>query len=242
MFKLHSAFSQCFPGVLGIQKRLSAVNENDRKIRDLLNQLPPELTIPPNYNPSIGETPLEITRRYAIACITQSHFITLHRPYRSVSESSKEVAITAAFALAQYQSHIIALAPTLEPFAWFIEEFLDGHLFRGVAFLGSHFTREPDNPLTGTVVRYINICTEQAKLKSLRKRDYAKSYGVLRAIQATFDENQILPEPVEPSPTNDLSVEGPSDGWGMDEILTESGFRWDEYLVDMVLDTNQETM
>ena len=242
MFKLHSAFSQCFPGVLGIQKRLSAVNENDQKIRDLLNQLPPELTIPPDYIPTIGESPLEIIRRYTIACITQGHFITLHRPYRSVSEFSKEAAITAAFTLAQYQSHIVSLAPKLEPFAWFIEEFLDAHLLRGVAFLGSHFTHEPDNPLTGTVVRQINICTEQAKLKSLRKRDYAKAYGVLRAIQATFEQKQILPEPVELSLTNDISVEGSSDGWGMDEILTESGFRWDEYLVDMVLDTNQEAM
>lgn len=242
MFKLHSAFSQCFPGVLGIQKRLSAVNENDKKIRDLLSQLPPELTIPPNYIPTIGESPLEIIRRYTIACIVQGHFITLHRPYRSISGSSEEAVMRAAYTLAQYQSHITALSATLEPFAWFIEEFLDAHLVRAVALLGSHFTREPDNPFAHTVVRQVAICTEQARLKSLRKRDYVITHRVLRAIQAALDEKQILPEPVEASPTNDLSPEGSSNGWGMDEVLTESEFKWDEYLVDMDLDTNQDAI
>jgi len=161
-----------------------------------------------------------------------------------MSEFSKDAALKAAHTLAQYQSHIITLASTLEPFAWFIEEFLDAHLLRGVAFLGAYFTREPENPLTGTIVRQVGICTEQAKLKSLRKRDYAKAYGVLRAIQATFAENHILPEPVveRNSPRDDVSREGSSDGWGMDEVLMESGFRWDEYLVDMVLDTNQDAL
>ena len=244
MFKLHAAFSASFPGVLGIQKSLSAVRNNDQKIRDLLNQVPPHLSLPPNYIPTVGETSLEIIRRYTIACITQSHFVTLHRPYRSVSPFSKDAALTAAWKLCQYQSRIMALSLVLEPFKWFIEEFLDPHIFRAVAFLGCNLTREPENPNAGTIVRQVGICAEQAKLNSIRKNDCVKAYGVLRAIQATLAEKQILPEPVETPPhaTTDLLVGVSADGWGMEEVLTESMFRWDEYLVDMVLDTNQDAI
>jgi hypothetical protein len=31
-------------------------------------------------------------------------------------------------------------------------------------------------------------------------------------------------------------------GWGTAEILTESMFRWDEYMVDMVLNTDENAM
>ena len=241
MFKLHAAFSASFPGVLGIQKSLSAVLNNDKKIHDLLSQLPPELCLPKNYIPAVRETALDVIRRYTIACITQGHFMTLHRPYRSFSPFSKEAVLTAARNLAQFQSHIISLSPVLEPFEWFIEEFLDPHIFCAVAFLGCNLIHEPENPLAGTIVRQVEVCSEQAKRKSLRKRTCGKAYGALRAIQTTFAEKQILPEPVEITPaTTDSSVE--ADGWGMEEGLTEPMFQWDEYLVDMVLDTNQDAI
>jgi hypothetical protein len=244
MFKLHAAFSASFPGVHGTQKSLSAVHNNDLKIQDILHELPPELSLPINYIPAVGETALEIIRRYTIACIVQGHFITLHRPYRSMSPFSKHAALTAAQNLAQYQSHIDALSPVLEPFEWFIEEFLDSHMFRAVAFLGCDLSHETENPLAGTIVRQVEVCSEQAKLKSLRKRDFVKTYGVLRAIQATFADKQILPEPIEITPlaTTDSSAEGSADGWGMEEVLTEPMFRWDEYLVDMESDTNQDAI
>ena len=244
MFKLHAAFSASFPGVLGIQKSLSAVRKNDQKIRDLLKQLPPELSLPKNYIPAVGETSLEILRRYTIACITQGHFITLHRPYRSISPFSKDALLTAAWNLSQYQSHLVALSPVLEPFEWFIEEFLYSHIFLAVAFLGSNLTSEPENPLAGAIMRQVEVCLEQAKIKSLRRKYYTKVYGVFRAIQATFAVKQILPEPAETTPpaTTNSSLEGSADGWGMEDVLTESGFRWDEYLVDMVLDLNQEAI
>jgi hypothetical protein len=169
--------------------------------------------------------------------------MTLHRPYRSFSQFSKEAALAAARNLAQYQSDIISLSPVLEPFEWFIEEFLDPHIFCAVAFLGCNLIREPENPFAGTIVRQVEVCSEQAKRKSFRRRACGKVYGVLRTIQTTFAEKQILPEPVEiTSATTDPTVEDTADGWGMEEGLTEPLFRWDEYLVDMVLDTNQDAI
>ena len=241
MFKLQAAFSESFPGVLGIQKKLSTVQINDQKIRILLDQLPPELSLPQNYRPAPGETALEIIRRYTIACLTQGHFITLHRPYRSLLDFSKEAVLTAAENLAQYQTNLLSLSPILEPFEWFIEEFLDPHIFRGVAFLGSNLTLGPENPLAATIMGQVELSAEQAKRKSLRRKGYAKTYGALRAIEATLAEKLILPEPAATPSSTGLFTGGSLDGWGGEDVLMESGFRWDEFLVDMVLDTNEDT-
>jgi hypothetical protein len=230
---------------VGIQKSLSAVQKNDQKIRDFLNRLPPELSLPPEYIPALDESPLDILRRYTVACIAHGYFITLHRPYMSVSESSKDSAVEAAWTLASFQSQLIALSPILEQFAWFIEEFLDPHIVRGIALLGSRLTREPENPLAATIITLVQTCAEQGKVKSLRKRDFAKVYAVCRALLMTYVDMGLIRAGSESgSGSTDPSMESSPDGngWGMEDVLMESEFKWDEYLVDMVLDSNQQVI
>ena len=242
MFKLHAAFSSSFPGVLGLHKSIAAVKQVDEKIHRLLANLPPELTLPPNYIPAANESAIEVLRRYYIAVVTQGHFITLHRPYRSISEYSKDASLTAAWVLTSYQSQIISLSNMLEPYAWFTEEFMDTHLIRGVALLGGTLTREPDHPFAATIVNAVKTCLEETKAKASRKRDQRKAHGIFLSIQATLEEKQLAPSVLLPSPQMNQSEasENSGEGWGMEDILMEPQYRWDEYLVDMVLDSNAQ--
>lgn len=221
---------------------MAAVKQADQKIRNLLADLPPELTLPPNYIPAVGESPIEILRRYYIAVVTQGHFITLHRPYRSISEYSRDASVTAAWLAASYQSQLINLSDVLEPFAWFIEEFMDTHIIRGVALMGGTLIRQPDHPYAATIVNAVQTSANETKAKALRKRDQAKAHGIFVAIQATLVEKGLVPAVPESSPPADLfeNSENGGEGWGMEDVLTESQFRWDEYLVDMVLDSNPQ--
>jgi len=221
---------------------MAAVKQADQKIRSLLADLPPELTLPPNYIPAVAETPIEILRRFYIAVVTQGHFITLHRPYRSISEYSKDASVNAAWLAASYQSQIMNLSDVLEPFAWFIEEFMDTHIVRGVALMGGTLIRQPDHPYAATIVNAVQTSANETKAKALRKRDQGKAHGVFVAIQATLVERGLVPAVSEPSPPADLSEnsENGGEGWGMEDVLMESQFRWDEYLVDMVLDSNRQ--
>jgi len=242
IFKLHAAFSTCFPGVLGLHKSIAAIKQADEKIRNLVADLPQELTLPPNYIPAVGETPIQILRRYYIAVVTQGHFITLHRPYRSISEYSKDASITAAWLTTSYQTQLMNLSNVLEPFAWFIEEFMDTHIIRGVALMGGTLIREPDHPYAGTIVNAIQTAANETKAKALRKKDQGKAYGIFAAIQATLAEKGMVSAVSGSSPQADLSEtsENGGEGWGMEDVLMESQFRWDEYLVDMVLDSNPQ--
>lgn len=221
---------------------MAAVKQADQKIRNLLADLPPELTLPPNYIPAVGETPIEILRRYYIAVVTQGHFITLHRPYRSISEYSRDASVAAAWLAASYQSQLISLSDVLEPFAWFIEEFMDTHVIRGVALMGGTLIRQPDHPCAATIVNAVQTSANETKAKALRKRDQAKAHGIFVAIQATLVEKGLVSAVPESSPQADLfeSSENGGEGWGMEDVLTESQFKWDEYLVDMVLDSNPQ--
>ena len=238
LFKLHAAFAECFPGVVGIQKSLRDVKTKDQAIRDILNQLPPELTLPSDYIPAVSETPLEIIRRFAIHTVVQGHFITLHRPYIGMSDFSKEAALTATWTLAQYQSQLTTLWSILEPFEWFIEEFLDGHLLRAVAYLGCMLVREPTNPLAGTIVRQLDIAAEHVRSAS-RHRDSMKVHHVVKAIQAALAEKQVFSIPAQPSPLGPDSYSDENMDAFMEDVFTETNmFKWDEYLVDMVLDAN----
>lgn len=241
MFKLFRVISGSFPGVSGIQKSLSAVQKVDQKMHDYLGQLPQELTRPSDYIPAINETPLEIVRRYTIACIAQGFFLTLHRPYSSVSEASRISIGKAAWLLASYQAQLVSLSAILEPFAWFIEEFLDPHLFRGVAVLGARLTREPGHPLATTIISQVQAMAEQSKRKVLRKRDYAKVFGISQSILVKYVEMGLLQEVQEPRPSSAEPVleNAPDENpWGMEDVLMESGFKWDDYLVDPVMDTS----
>jgi hypothetical protein len=240
MFKLHAACAECFPGVVGIQKSLRDVKANDQKIRNILNQLPPELTFPPGYIPALSETPLEIMRRFTIHTIAQGHFVTLHRPYVGMSDFSKEVAVNATWTLAQYQSQLRTLWSVLEPFEWYIEEFLDGHLVRAVAYLGCMLVREPTNPLAGTIVRQVQLMAEHVR-SSLRQKFFTKVHHLLTAILTALAEKQVLSAPTQSSPIGlDLYTNENLDAL-MDDVFTETNmFKWDEYLVDMVLDVNPD--
>jgi hypothetical protein len=244
MFKIHRVFAQSFPGPLGLQKTLSGVEKSDQRIRALLREVPYDLNIPKDYIPGIGETPTELIRRYTIACMIQGHLLTLHRPYAAKSPASKNAAIAAAWCLISYQAQLMSLSLTLEQFSWYIEEFIDPHLFRATAMLGAILTRDSDNPLFTTIMNQVEICAEQAKAKSLRKRDFAKTYGVLSALHAALQAKEAS---IVTGPTIDqadsLPLEGFGDGggWGMEEVLSESMFRWDDYLVDTVLNTDQNT-
>jgi hypothetical protein len=241
MFKFHVAFSSSFPGVLGLHKSIAAVKQTDQKIRHLLADLPPELALPPDYIPAAGETPIEILRRYYFAIVTQGHFVTLHRPYRSISEYSKDVSLESSWLLTSYQSQIMSLKNILEPYDWFIEEFLDGHIIRGVALLGGTLTREPDHPCAATIVKAVQTSLVETKARASRKRDQGKAHGIFLVIQAALEEKQLVPSVLVPSPhTHSESSENSGEGWGMEDILIEPQFGWDEYLVDMVLDSNAQ--
>jgi hypothetical protein len=244
MFRVHQTVAASFPGPLGIHKTLSAVENTDAIVRELIAQIPPELSIPLDYNP-VADSPVEIVRRYSIACLTQGHLLTLHRPYASISDTSKRAAVTAAWNLVEYQKQLMAISDQLEAFAWYIEEFIDPHLFRGTALLGVMLSREPQSLLADAIVRQVKVCATEAQRKSSRRREFWKTSNVFRAIHKKLTEGNetsgVGPSvPQVPS----VSQEGSSDerGWGMEEVLTESGFRWDEYLVDMVLNTDQETI
>ena len=243
MFKLHQAFGSSFPGAIGIQKSLPCVQAADQKVRALLAQLPPELTLPENYLPALSETPLQVLRRYAIACISHGFFITLHRPYATVSEVSRTTVINISWSLVGYHIQLVALAGLLEPYRWFIEEFIDPHLIRGIAVLGSLVAKDPTSPDASSIASHLQLGAEQARLKALRKRDHAKVHGVFRAILLELAEKNVFPDSPEGSYS---STEPPAEGtleeitgWGMEDILTESAFKWDEYLLEMVLDPSQ---
>jgi len=238
MFKLHAACAESFPGVVGIQKNIRDVKTNDQKIRNIVNELPTELTLPPGYVPAPTETPLEIVRRFAIHTIVQGHLVTLHRPYREISDFSKEVSVNATWTLAQYSNQLTTLGGILEPYQWFVEEFLDGHLIRAVATLGCMLVREPTNPLAPTIVRQIEIASEHVR-SSVRQRDYTKAYHLLQVILSTLAEKQVVSTPSQSSPqTSDPYSDADMNAF-MEDVLTDANmFKWDEYLVDMVLDGN----
>jgi hypothetical protein len=244
LFKLHGTISASFPGPLGIHKTLSAVEKTDTVIKELLAQLPPHLSIPDNYNPAV-ESPLEIIRRYTLVCMIHGHLLTLHRPYATMSESCKQAAVTSAWTLVEYQKQLITLSDKLEPFAWYIEEFLDPHLFRATAFLGVLLSRNPQDPLADTIVQQVEICANAAVAKSFRKRDFYKTSCLFRAIHQKLTEKTEDPPaghsvPLAPDVSQEESLE--ERGFGMEEVLSESMFRWDDYLIDMVLNTDQDTM
>jgi len=238
LFKLHAAFAESFPGVVGIHKSLRDVKTKDQAIRNILNQLPPELTLPSGYIPAVSETPLEIIRRFTIHTVVQGHFITLHRPYIGISDFSKEASLSATWTLAQYQSQLTTLWGVLEPFEWFIEEFLDGHLLRAVGYLGCMLVREPTNPLAGTIVRQLDIAAEHVR-SSLRQRGFTKVYHVVKAIQAALAEKQVYSTATQPSPLGSEPYGDENIDAFMEDVFTETNmFKWDEYLLDMVLDAN----
>ena len=244
MFKIHRTFAQSFPGPLGLQKTLSGVEKCDQRIKSLRREVPIGLSIPEEYIPGIAETPTELIRRYTIACMIQGHLLTLHRPYAAKSPASKNAVMTAAWCLVSYQAQIISLSSTLEQFSWYIEEFIDPHLFRATAILGAALARDPNNPLFDTIMNQVEMCAEQAKSKSLRKRDFAKTYGVLSGLHAALQAKEasaVVAPVIEPTYGLPVEILGAGDGWGMEEILSESTFRWDEYLVDTVLNAGQNT-
>ena len=243
MFKIHRTFAQSFPGPLGLHKTLSGVEKCDQRIQTLLREIPYELSMPKDYIPGITETPTELIRRYAVACMIQGHLLTLHRPYAAKSLVSRNAATTAAWALVSYQAQLMSLSSTLEKFLWYIEEFVDPHLFRATAMLGVMLTRDPNNPLFRTILNQVELCANQAKTKSLRKRDFAKTYGVLSALHSALLEKEAS-APVDSAvgPTANPSMDPLGDGedWVMEEVLSEPMFRWDDYLVDTILNTDQE--
>ena len=212
-------------------------------VRELIAQIPPELSIPPDYTPA-AESSVEIVRRYSIACLIQGHLLTLHRPYASISDISKRAVVTAAWNLVEYQKQLMAISDQLEVFAWYIEEFIDPHLFRATALLGVMLSREPQNLLADAIVQQVEVCATEAKRKSLRRREFWKTSNIFRAIHKALTEKNETPSVGPSVPLVPSVSQGSSDerGWGMEEVLTESGFRWDEYLVDMVLNTDQETI
>jgi hypothetical protein len=249
MFKLQRVFAACFPGHLGIQP-YAGIDKADQMIRDFMANLPPELALPEGYMPAPTESPVEIIRRYTIATEIQGSFITLHRPYLIKSTSLHNAVVAAAWKLYSYQSQIMALSDILEPFAWYIEEYLDPHLFRGSATLAFTLIREPTIPDADMIVMRIRECAELGKAKSLRKKDCAKVYGIFRAMLMTLSERierdgtdiqEQINVPAAPvSPPMSFPQEnafGVMD-WNMQDMLVDPMFRWDEYLVDMVLDTD----
>jgi hypothetical protein len=245
MFKIHRTFAQSFPGPLGLHKTLSGVDKSDQRIQALLREIPYELSMPKDYIAGISETPTELIRRYAIACMIQGHLLTLHRPYAAKSPVSRNAATAAAWTLVSYQAQIISLSSTLEPFLWYIEEFADPHLFRATAMLGAMLSRDPNNPLFTTILDQIELCANQAKAKSLRKRDFAKTFGVLSGIHAALQEKEasaaLVDTVIGPAANPRIDPFGDGDDWVMEEVLSEPMFRWDDYLVDAVLNTEQNT-
>jgi hypothetical protein len=248
MFKFQNIASTSFPGPQGLQKNLASVNKNDARVRDFLEQLPPELHVSERYTPLFGEAPLQVIRRYALTCTVHGHLLTLHRPYTSKSPFSKDAAISAAWTLVTYQNQISALSNMLEPYSWYIEEFLDPHLFRATLYLGGNLLREPVNPQAAHIRRQIQISASQAKAKALRKRDYAKTYGLFDALDTLLgrqagESNQTAEVSgesgvVEPNESSALASDGL--GWDVGEMLTENAFRWDDFLVDMDLDSQEQ--
>jgi hypothetical protein len=84
---------------------------------------------------------------------------------------------------------------------------------------------------------------EAGKAKSLRKRDYAKVYGIFKAMSMALAEKVdvagFIQQPSIPATTvsSDYNSGGDID-WTMQDVLVDPMFKWDEYLVDMVLDTD----
>jgi len=234
--------SASFPGPLGLQKNLVGVNKNDVRIREFLEQLPPELHISNNYTPLFGESPLEIIRRYAMATSIQGLLLTVHRPYSSKSSFSKDAVMTAACALTIYQNQVIALSESLEPFRWFIEEFLYPQFFRATYFLGGNLLRNPETNQATIIVGQVQICASQARAAMLRKRDFARSIGLFenlgKLLGGSGAESAATAEMVVEGGDEQASQASGSDQglWDMGEILTEGTFRWDDFLADTALD------
>jgi hypothetical protein len=245
MFKLQRIFAKCFPGHLGIQP-FATLDKADQSIRDFITSLPPELALPPNYTPAPTESAVEIIRRYSIAAEIQGSIMNLHRSYISKSGAARDAVIAAAWTLFHYQAQIMALSDILEPFHWYIEEYMDPHLFRGCATLGFTCLREPDNPNIPAIFARAQICSQLSKEKILRKSDYAKIYGIFRAMQIELVDRypHLVAAPVvsdlrSGSTTTSSLENSPGRGafWDMQDVLVDPMFKWDSYLVDMVLDT-----
>jgi hypothetical protein len=243
MFRLHRAISLSFPGPLGIHKNLPAVELNDQRTHNIIDQFPPELSITDDYNPSPDESPLELIKRYTLVCLAYGHLITLHRPYTSKSDYSKRAITMAAWKIASLHPQLLELLPRLEQYLWFIEEFIDAHIFRATLVLGAQLAREPGNPLAPSIMEHVNLCVRQSKVKALRKRDYAKAYGAFEKLKSALEAPAESPQPnvgpSAPEGSPSVSRDGGAD-WGVGaNVLEESMFRWDDYLVDMLLDQDQ---
>jgi hypothetical protein len=233
LFLVHKTISTVFPGPIGLQKSLSAIQRNDQKIRHLLSQLPPELHISETYSPLFDESPLSLIRRYLISTLIQGYLLTLHRPYTAKFPFSRTTTIATAWTLVHHHTQIISLSGTLDSYQWLIEEFLDPHYFRAAAILAGTLLREPDLPDKTEILAQLTVCVEQTRGKALRKRDYAKTYGIFVLMERTLtgSEETGTGGTVEGM----VGGDGEESRWEDTEILTESMFRWDEYMVDMVL-------
>jgi hypothetical protein len=238
MFNLQKTFSACFPGPLSILP-LAAVEKMDRKIRDFQAQIPPNMTVPDGYIPGPTESALDIIRRYIIAATMQGYINIVHRLHMTKSELCGKAALESAWILASYQSQLVAHSNLLEPFAWFIEEFLDVHMLRAAGVLAVLLVRNPNSPYAVKAMNFVDTSISGIKKKSLRKKVLASVYGPFRALQALLSEKLGIPiDSGEDSSGIQISTAAPDVsvglGWGMDETLMGPLPKWDEYFVDVV--------
>jgi hypothetical protein len=100
--------------------------------------------------------------------------------------------------------------------------------------------REPTNPLAPTIVLQVEIAAEHVR-SSVRQRDFTKAYHLLQVILATLAEKQVVSTPPQRSPQNSDPYSDADMNAFMEDVLGDANmFKWDEYLVDMVLDGNLE--
>jgi hypothetical protein len=126
----------------------------------------------------------------------------------------------------------MALSDFLEPFTRHIEEFIDPYILRGAIRLAVLVYRDKDTPHAAKIADIINVCTEDVKLKALRKPLYGKIYGFFRIIQRAISGMAGVPAEAgevvfgQANTLMDIS----NGDWGMEDMWADPSLRWEEYL------------
>ena len=106
------------------------------------------------------------------------------------------------------------------------------------------------------ITKQVLVCSELARVKSLRKPGFARAYGLMRALYLTLSEkldnpassigtivpptvnpNKICPEDYYFDDEGEDNAPGEM-GWDMQDVMMDPRFKWDSFLLDMVLDTD----
>lgn len=202
LFKLAYILSDIMNDAVSFQPvAYSSVQENDRKLTDWYEELPPELNLD-DYRVarSLG-SPVTAVRRLGVQSViirTAYHHIrfTLHRPYANVA-SSLNIAVTAA-------SQLINLVGQTRP------DFLSNtalavpghmnwgpfHVFSAAMFFSFQLISHPDQPAANLFrdnIRKATACLEQSRWMPVAD----KALTILQALAPLYSDEFAAEPPIE---------------------------------------------